>query len=72
MGYKTEDEAIAAAKEDVSGFITFDGHNCDEYLDNGCLGWDGKSHRCDCGNRRVYWAIIQHDDGTFSAYAEAY
>jgi hypothetical protein len=20
-----------------------------------CSGWDGVSHRCDCGNRRVYW-----------------
>lgn len=21
-----------------------------------CKGWDGESHRCDCGNRRLYWA----------------
>lgn len=24
--------------------------NCDEDC-----GWDGLSHRCNCGNRRVYW-----------------
>ncbi len=36
----------------------FCGMNCNEYLEPGrkpCRGWDGKSGRCDCGNRRVYW-----------------
>lgn len=34
------------------GFTSFDG---DEYCED-CAGWDGVSHRCDCGNRRVSWA----------------
>lgn len=32
------------------GPFDFAGKNCDE-----CPGWDGDSHRCDCGNRRVSW-----------------
>ena len=32
-------------------FINFNGD--DECED--CPGWDGKSPRCECGNRRVYW-----------------
>lgn len=32
-------------------FIPFAGQNCSEP----CRGWDKKSNRCDCGNRRVYW-----------------
>jgi hypothetical protein len=72
--YKTEDEAIAAAKESVDGFTDFDGMNCDDWLPDGefCAGWDGESRRCDCGNRRVYWAIYRSDDGGFYAVAEAY
>lgn len=34
-------------------------------------GWDGESHRCECGNRRVSWSI----DGTFEkpcVWGEAY
>ena len=31
-------------------FIPFCGNNCDD-----CMGWDGESKRCECGNRRVSW-----------------
>ena len=34
------------------GWISFHG---DESCET-CNGWDGVSDRCDCGNRRVYWA----------------
>lgn len=57
-------------------FIPFSGQNCEpEYGE--CLGWDMSSHRCDCENRRVCWAIdgrgkpdneLTVDD----VYAEAY
>jgi hypothetical protein len=34
-------------------FIPFDGDDdCED-----CAGWDGHSPRCECGNRRVYWAV---------------
>lgn len=56
------------------GFIPFDGQNCFDYGD--CAGWDGVSRRCDCGNRRVLWALkhgakkgSQNPD---DYYAEAY
>ena len=57
------DEAMPAEGE----FIEFNGMNCDDLPGAECLGWDGRSHRCQCGNRRVYWTV----DGN-SAYGEAY
>lgn len=39
-------------------YVLFDGQNCNDWLDPDeadCLGWDGHSRRCDCGNRRVSW-----------------
>jgi len=37
-------------------FFSFDGHNCEDWDENEpCLGWDGESRRCNCGNRRVDW-----------------
>lgn len=61
---------VAAAevitKKIDEGMIAFSDDNCEN-----CGGWDGKSRRCDCGNRRVGWVI----EGTFEApivYAEAY
>lgn len=68
--YKTQQEAIDAAvanAEDV-GYVDFDGQNCDSE----CIGWDGTSRRCDCGNRRVYWETQQQHDGTWMAWAVAY
>lgn len=73
-GYNTAEEAIAAAIES-GGVDEFDGMNCNDYLDDDadiCTGWDGVDSRCDCGNRRVYWATGQYDNGKFYAYAEAY
>lgn len=49
-------------------FFSFAGDNCED-----CPGWDGKSHRCDCGNRRVYWATgYGHSWKKPFVYAEAY
>ena len=53
------------------GLVPFVGHNCDEIDDRECRGWDMKSRRCECGNRRVDWIV----EGTFESpyvYAEAY
>ena len=72
MGFKTEEEAIAAAKASVDAFTDFEGMSCNDIDDNFCAGWDGESRRCDCGNRRVIWVTKKHDDGTFTAYAQAY
>src|SRR3989304_3256497 len=49
------EEAIYNKKKELSEsgiFIDFNGHNCE---DRPCRGWDGSSHRCECGNRRVSW-----------------
>lgn len=54
-------------KDNSGGYFEFNGQNCD----GPCRGWDGVSHRCDCGNRRVYW----QSDGGFKdiyIYGEAY
>lgn len=60
------EEAVKEAKPEDGDFIDFSGSdNCE-----GCAGWDGESHRCECGNRRVGWAR----DGDFTnmtVYAEA-
>ena len=53
MEKKTEEQIIAEAMPAAGEFIGFEGMNCDDP----CAGWDGKSHRCECGNRRVYWEI---------------
>jgi chromosome segregation ATPase len=45
------------------GYISFDG---DDYCED-CPGWDGFSHRCECGNRRMDW---YDEDGDF--YPEPY
>lgn len=47
-------EAIEKRLES-GGMFDFDGQNCDE-----CAGWDGRSRRCECGNRRVDW--VSHGD----------
>lgn len=57
----------------VSGveFIPFIGNDtCEET----CQGWDGLSHRCDCGNRRVEWCsdFYSHSFKTPSIIAIAY
>ena len=46
------DLAVAERQATMQGFVDFDGDDGCET----CKGWDGKDNRCDCGNRRVYWA----------------
>ncbi len=46
-------EETLAKKKEESGFVSFSG---DDFCEN-CSGWDGKSHRCECGNRRVSWVM---------------
>ena len=71
MKYDTEEEAISAAKEKLNKdvFIDFDGN---DFCDDDCLGWDGESRRCDCGNRRVYWETEKDSNGKFYAYPQVF
>ncbi len=49
-------------------FFEFDG---DDNCEDNCHGWDGESSRCECTNRRVYWAY--DDDNTeTSIHPEVY
>lgn len=66
-----QQKTLAQASDE---FIDFDGQNCEYTLEEGeaCLGWDGLSRRCSCGNRRVTWETSQLADGTWYAYASAY
>lgn len=71
--YTTEYEAISKAQSDYDCFVDeFDSKNCNDIPDNYCSGWDTESRRCNCGNRRVYWATNKTDDGTYYAYATAW
>lgn len=65
----TEEEVLAKAKAD-GWQDEFEGQNCNDYGD--CDGWDGESRRCDCGNRRVYWATLEISDGKWQCWAEAW
>ena len=52
--------------------FNFYGHNCNyfkHYDEEKCIGWDGCSSRCYCGNRRVAWFL--NDDKT-EIYAKAW
>lgn len=68
MRYKTQEEAVAAAKPKEGDFIDFDGQNCEDP----CAGWDGESRRCECGNRRVSFDVEKDSEGNFYANASAY
>lgn len=74
MKFKTHDEAIAYAQ--ANGVVDkFEGMNCNDYLSydqRECLGWDGISRRCDCGNRRVYWNAYGDEKSGFTAVATAW
>jgi hypothetical protein len=77
IGHATPQEAIDFAIKQIeqSGWIEFDGMNCNDYLDDDaeeCVGWDGEDRRCECGNRRVSWETGSFSDGSFVAYAVAY
>ncbi len=71
-GYDSEELAEAAIKViiDQGGVDTFDGQNCDDF-DQVCLGWDGESRRCSCGNRRVTWNVFEMN-GKWYFNAEAW
>jgi hypothetical protein len=74
--YKTLEEAEKAAIEyvNLNGPIKFDGMNCNYYREDDqpeCDGWDGEDRRCNCGNRRVYWAT-EMVDGLYTLVATAY
>ena len=53
-----EFEVVKRVAEMNGGHTSFDG---DDGCEN-CKGWDGTSNRCDCGNRRVYWASCDGHD----------
>lgn len=46
---------VAVWRPNGERWFSFAGQNCH----GPCRGWDGKSGRCDCGNRRVYWDTSQ-------------
>jgi hypothetical protein len=64
-GFDTKELALAWISGPHDRFYAFDGWNCEEYGfdDSSCAGWDGYSHRCSCGNRRVCWDVYQSDSG---------
>ena len=72
----TEAQAELLLKHYVEseGYFDFDGNNCADAWDEGedCLGWDGESRRCFCGNRRVSWIMSKPSEGKWRYYAEAY
>ncbi len=49
-------------------WFDFDDQNCD----GPCAGWDGQSHRCECGNRRVNWVMDDFNGTKAEVHAEAY
>jgi len=65
-------EKAIASKMAEGGPFSFSG---EDYCED-CGGWDGTSHRCECGNRRVGWETIgdfeDFDDGSYYVYGEAY
>ena len=64
-----EEVSRAQGPGNASVWYDFEGKNCDEP----CRGWNGVSHRCACGNRRVSWTQgMGHTFESPSVYAEAY
>lgn len=62
------DEAVSK-KMAIGGPFSF----CGDSTCEDCNGWDGESHRCYCGNRRVQW--VETFDCNFTnmdVYGEAY
>lgn len=55
--------------ERLAQAVVFD-FSGDDYCKD-CGGWDGESHRCFCGNRRVYWEAMG-DFENMHIYAVAY
>ena len=71
----TIDEAISRANDisfikevsKVQHSDTYISFNGDDSCEN-CNGWDGISHRCDCGNRRVIWEFDTDIDFFLNPY----
>jgi len=64
---ETAYDVEVAIRKNASTIYDFAGSDsCED-----CAGWDGESHRCECGNRRVYWAA-EGDFTNMTLYAEAY
>ena len=70
--YDTEEEAMENGLIDYGFQEEFDGKNCHDANEDECGGWDGESRRCECGNRRVYWAPHEDENGKFFVIAEAW
>ncbi len=51
------------------GFLTEYHNRC--YCEN-CEGWDGRSHRCECGNRRMRWNRVSVYNDQLNISYEAY
>lgn len=68
VAFELEKERVLTEKN--FSFFSFTGNdNCNE----NCAGWDGVSHRCDCGNRRVDWEFdTGHSFKNPSICAQAY
>jgi len=60
------EEEIAKMKKN-NDFIEFGGN---DYCEN-CAGWDMESHRCQCGNRRVYFDTTYNKFDEPWVYAQA-
>lgn len=50
----------------------FNGKNCNDIENNNCPGWIVGEHRCECGNRRMWWNGNKNPDGTWNIWPEAY
>ena len=74
LAYSEKVEKLIKELKDGDVYTSFEGQNCE----GPCLGWDGESRRCDCGNRRVSWTYDSwsefslDDDSLPYVYAEAY
>ena len=68
LAFEQEKERQLTERDLFGGLISFDGQNCDD-----CAGWNGRSRRCDCGNRRVDWVTgFGHTFLHPHVYGEAY
>lgn len=56
---KSYEELVTEARECIDGYIEFEGMDCFDW-DLYCEGWDGHSSRCQCGNRRVDWELVNN------------
>lgn len=55
------DEAITIKQKELTETHTYIDFNGSDDCEN-CLGWDGISRRCQCGNRRVSWGARYNAD----------